>query len=356
MNPVKENIINGYRENLDNFKKLEQIVCNIFVDTFGDLKKGIMQLTHRIKSEESLAGKIARKPEKYRSIFDISDILGFRIICYFSDQVDNIAELISSSFEIDRENSIDKRKIMDPSTFGYMSLHYICMLPDNEKYDDELKKLRFEIQIKSVLQHTWAEIEHDLGYKNEFGIPKDARREFARVASLLETADDAFIRIRKRVSDYVVNVREKISNDDADNLTLDIHTLTVFLEKSRMMNDFNRRIADISGAAIIVGNPESYFPQLEFLGIDTIGDIKRLLTKEQDHAYALARRTLENSEIDELASTVGLYYLCRASLIFGGHEENYIRRFFGSFMDSDRSVERNTARLLKLRAEFTGEK
>ena len=62
----------------------------------------------------------------------------------------------------------------------------ICSLPKDKGYPEELTEYTFEIQFRTVLQHAWAEIEHDLGYKTEFGIPLDVRREFSRVAGLLE--------------------------------------------------------------------------------------------------------------------------------------------------------------------------
>ena len=52
--------------------------------------------------------------------------------------------------------------------------------------------LKCEIQIRSVLQHAWAEIEHDLGYKSELTIPKEVRRSFSRLAGLLELGDKEF--------------------------------------------------------------------------------------------------------------------------------------------------------------------
>ena len=83
--------------------------------------------------------------------------------------VDKLAKVIERNFKIDTENSIDKR-VMDPERFGYSSLHYIV------EYTPERLKLieykyftgiKFEIQIRSILQHAWAETEHDLGYKSK---------------------------------------------------------------------------------------------------------------------------------------------------------------------------------------------
>lgn len=64
------------------------------------------------------------------------------------------------------------------------------------------RDLKCEIQIRSILQHAWAEIEHDIGYKNEIAIPKQMRRKFSRIAGLLEIADQEFVQIRSELEDY----------------------------------------------------------------------------------------------------------------------------------------------------------
>ncbi len=89
------------------------------------------------------------------------------------------------------------------------SVHYVVSmnedrlkLPENRGYAG----IKCEIQIRTVLQHAWAEIEHDLGYKSEIDIPKDIRRSFSRLAGLLEVADKEFQEIR----DFLETYREKV--------------------------------------------------------------------------------------------------------------------------------------------------
>jgi hypothetical protein len=89
-------------------------------------------------------------------------------------------------------------------------------LPENGEYPPELCGIKFEIQMRSSLQHTWAEIEHDLGYKSMYEVPREVRREFSRIAGLLELADESFVRIRSKIADYNKQTTENIKNVCSD--------------------------------------------------------------------------------------------------------------------------------------------
>ena len=154
-----------------------------------------------------------------------------RIITYFSNDVDKIANIIRKEFKIDELNSIDKRDPDDPTKFGYVSLHYVVSLRNNRTNLPEAKKfkgLKIEIQIRTILQHAWAEIEHDLGYKSEKDIPKKIKRQFSRLASHIELADEEFIRIRDAINLYRTELQDSLMNH-IENIFIDIESLSIFL-------------------------------------------------------------------------------------------------------------------------------
>jgi ppGpp synthetase/RelA/SpoT-type nucleotidyltranferase len=184
---------------LENFK----VSIDSLIQTLLEIE-GIQfhSVTSRIKSKASVRQKLQR-PDKRRDFNDLTDMFGVRIITYFPDEVDVVAKLIEREFVVDPENSVDKRSLLDPDRFGYLSLHYVlqlkperAILPENRSYED----IRFELQIRSILQHAWAEIEHDIGYKSPSGVPDAVRRRFSRLAGLLELADDEFLGIRKELA------------------------------------------------------------------------------------------------------------------------------------------------------------
>ncbi len=345
-----DSIIDEYDELRPQYERVEAIATKLITEAAGDEQNGIMQIVHRIKTKESTLGKLHRKPEKYTNLLKMTDLLGYRIICYFADQVDEIASRLSQVLEVDWERSTDKRAAIAPDAFGYLSLHYICMLPKNAGYPEDLLHLRFEIQIRSSLQHTWAEIEHDLGYKTKFGVPRDVRREFSRVAGLLELADEAFLHIKSRIAEYQKELYEQISNDTAESYHLDLVSLTLYMQHSQRMIAFMNEIRNISGAQIVDTDLEGTLEKLDYLGVKTLGEMNALLEQEHDHALAMVKDMLGSGDIDELISTVGIYYLCRARLIFGDYDSKAIAGFFRLSDSNEESVQKHTQYLLKKRA------
>ncbi|WP_343980279.1 DUF6119 family protein [Pseudonocardia aurantiaca] len=161
----------------------------------------VHSVTSRVKSKTSIMRKLERS-DRSREFGDITDVLGIRVVTYFPDEVDAIGNLIEREFEVDIDNSIDKRTLLDPDRFGYLSLHYVLQLDAGRSALPEYsgyKGLKFELQIRSILQHAWAEIEHDLSYKPSVSVPSEIKRRFSRLAGLLELVDAEFLGIRNEI-------------------------------------------------------------------------------------------------------------------------------------------------------------
>lgn len=245
----------------------------------------------RIKERDSLDKKIEKK-DKYTDISEITDICGLRIVTYYSDDVDKIAALINNEFEVDHQNSIDKRAIMEPDRFGYLSLHYVVSLSDNRLELPENKKfenLKIEIQIRTILQHTWAEIEHDLGYKSKSEIPKNIRRNFSRLAGLFEIADDEFLSIRNNLVRYEEKVSHNLDDDTPlKEIDIDSITLKLFIMKDP---DYRQLLIQLKenflqkGLNLDFYTKNSLNPKIisifDTIGIDTIEELQQLLQKSQ---------------------------------------------------------------------------
>ena len=336
---------NEIQDLIENYKRIENIVEErLYQILFNNLSLG--HIMHRVKTIDSVKGKLARKPDLYSSPYEIYDILGFRIICYFIDDVDLAAKLISENFIVDWNKSKDKRKLIDAKSFGYVALHYVCALP--EEYG-ELSNLWFEIQIKTILQHSWAEIEHDLGYKTEFEVPRNIRRSFSKAASLLETADDIFSDIRNKLDEYSVAVKEIIDSQNLDELFIDKITLTEFTAHNKTYRNLLNEIAAITSAHIFEQSPENQLPLIEFLGIRSLGDIVRLIDEQHDLVIELAQKLLHDSEIDELSSNAAYYFLFRAKLISSDYSVEKLREFFMLTTKNKSSIESNVKKIIEAR-------
>lgn len=347
MNLKNQMILDDYRKQRQDFVRLGDIVSSLLNQQLENMKIDTLAVEHRVKKEASLIGKLERKSDKYRSLEDMTDILGIRVICFFGDDIDRVGKVIQQLFVVDWENSVDKRALIKVNSFGYLSMHYICSLPDQQEYPSEICGKKFEIQVRTVLQHTWACIEHDMGYKSEFGIPSVAVRQFARIAGLLELADDEFMRVRDTVHMYTEDIRQKIINDNAEEVLIDSVSLQEYVLRNKKMRSFLDELAAICGSEISEISPENYIEQLRWLGKKTLGDMERLLEKNHDRALALAKSALGNTDLDILSSSVGLRFLCRAELLEKNYSEEQVTEFLMLTIGDELRASRMAKKLLK---------
>lgn len=346
MNTKKTLILKEYRESKKYFERLEKEVVAILQKIAEESGIQIYAINHRIKEEGSLAGKLERKGDKYSSLSDITDILGTRVVCYFADDVDKLAAQIENHFKVDWNESIDKRKFLNVNTFGYLSVHYICLLKEENKYPAEITNRRFEVQMCSLMQHIWAVMEHDLGYKTKYGIPSAVQRDFFRLAGLLEIADDHFVNIRDKVSDYTAAVHEKIISDAANDIPIDSVSLAEYMHNSKSMQAFLQIISNVCKAEISQESPENYLEQLAWLKKYTIGDLQQMLTENYSLALQMIEKRLATAELDILSSTVALRFLCHAELVRRHYGKELMIEFFMLSMNSRERAERYAEQLL----------
>lgn len=194
------NLVMQYQNSLNIYQQVTRQFQSVLSMLLQNQEVPVHSITGRAKDIRSLAGKIHKNKNKYKKLQDITDLCGLRIITYYEDDVDRVAALIRDHFSIDEENSVDKRQTLKPTEFGYASLHLIVNLPAEADKPQAAGCCKVEIQIRSLLQHAWAEIEHDLEYKNPAGTTPEIRRRFSRVASLLESADIEFRALRAELT------------------------------------------------------------------------------------------------------------------------------------------------------------
>jgi ppGpp synthetase/RelA/SpoT-type nucleotidyltranferase len=274
-------------------------------------KIAVHQVAVRVKSLDSLTRKLEKKRGKYSQLSDLTDIVGVRIIVYLENEVDLVAQIIDNEFFVDTENSIDKRNLKI-DTFGYRSLHYVAGLSKERSGLTENRKfagLKAEIQIRSVLQHAWAEIEHDIGYKGEKEIPEQYKRTFHRVAALLESADLEFVRLKNDLAGYEKEVSKTIKSKP-NTVKIDKASITSYLISSKLVRDMDQTIIEGTSGKSHNGTElvELILIKSGFFHFVTIKDLDDSLHEHKAEVTAFAIQYLSNSN-STFGKGISIFYL-----------------------------------------------
>lgn len=301
LDPHGEELLRQYRQLRPTLERLSNEAYDLLSQTLREQGIYVTAIEHRVKKEKSLAGKLELKGAKYKSIYDITDLVGLRVITFYTDEVDKVAVIAKNLFDIDWHESVDKRKLHDLNSFGYNSLHYICRLKTGGP--------RFELQMRTALQHVWSTIEHDTGYKGDVKIPREYLRQFNRLAGMMELMDDEFSRLRMVLTDYRRQTLALVKSGQLDEVPLSRESFRSFLDL-KPFDRLNRRIASVNQAEIFPVSVMSYLPVLESFGLETLGDVQHFIDESSDDAYQLALAQLAVTDLDLLSSNTALQYLC----------------------------------------------
>jgi GTP pyrophosphokinase len=162
-------------------------------------------IKYRVKGFDNYFNKLLKlyREQPQRPLL-ISDLLGLRVICPFLEDLDTIERLINANFGVvELERKGDRHSFRE---FGYDSVHLLVRLePDQQPrlpYTDNY----CEIQLRTILQDAWAEVEHELVYKSDIALPNDSiKRKLASLNASLSLSDLIFQEIR----DYQKEVRAR---------------------------------------------------------------------------------------------------------------------------------------------------
>ena len=304
-------LLEVWRQHLSQLEQLEEQASRLLQDALREQNIQLNTFEHRIKSEESLTGKLEKKGYKYETLFDITDLIGIRVVTYYTDDVDKVAAIAKQIFDIDWKNSVDKRKHQLDS-FGYLSLHYICYLKEGP-----LRNIPFEVQMRTALQHVWSAIEHDIGYKGAVKLPPEFVRQFSRLAGMLEMADDEFSRLRTTMTDYRRQVQSLVKSGHFSEVSLSTDSFRQFLEL-RPFDRLNQRIAAVNQAEIVPAPMMHFLPILENFRFQNLGDVKKFIEDNNDDAYQLALSQLAVTDLDIISESIGLQNLCLVHVLKQG--------------------------------------
>lgn len=260
--------IGYYSEDYALFRRAAAELQDYIAENIADLPQPIHVTQARAKQPESLRSKCRRKGYKNPAV-QVTDLLAVRVITYFKDDLDAVAARLRNVLQISEAKSRDTRKNLAENAFGYRSVHLVARLkPSEAVFRPSLARRWFEIQVRSILDHAWSEIEHEAVYKSGIRYSKEVRRRFKAVAASLEVLEDALAALTterdKLIARYHNDFQARRGLDEA----LDVARLQAFLEFTRP-HGLSWRSAEQQGQAFPRGSATASLEALDGAGLTT---------------------------------------------------------------------------------------
>lgn len=274
-NKVINEFIKEFYDEVDLYEKVKRNVHKLLETKLND--SGVMALvTSRVKDPGRLKEKLIDRnnEKKYKNkediYFDIVDLIGLRVALYFPNDVGRVESLIKNSFSVTKIKTFpEDRKGNDVYTNrfeGYSARHYRI------EYEHEGRLYKVEIQVASLLMHAWAEVEHDLAYKQKKGkVSFDEYEALDEINGLVIAGEISLQRLQRlaelrmaseketflnhyQLADYIYKFAEK-TVPDSELVLGDVETLFKVLQrqnrltKKKVDNDLGKlQLSSSSGA------------------------------------------------------------------------------------------------------------
>lgn len=264
-----------------------------------------LNVSGRIKEFDSFVEKISRK--KYSDPFEENeDFCGIRIIVYYQKDIQIIQEIINREFDI-LESTV-KTDQLAVNEFGYRSNHFMVKIKEGWLVAPNyrgLKEIKIEIQIRTILMHTWAEVEHKLAYKNKDQVPKELQRQLSILSAKFEESDDQFQKLKDDIERY------------RDDIKLSVESHGIVPEKSELNYDSLIALLDyyLRGYPRNRSNATNLLIRLNAEQL-SIEDVEELLKRIQPYVSALNDAVFPNKNLHLTQATILSY----ADDIFNSHD------------------------------------
>jgi len=235
-------------------------------ELIGTIPK-VETVSGRIKDYAECISKFKRKylplinpdDNTYRISEYLTDLIGIRAICSYSEDVNEIRRSLHKYFReieiTDKSNQLEKTD----DKFGYKSLHLQLVFKSRLKGLPEAgmyKNLKIELQIRTVIQDAWSILDHKIKYKKS--IPHDLKRRINRLSALFEIADDEFLNIQKEISNEENKVSKRLKKGSK-------------IEKSKKLDVFRFLFVALK-----------YFPDYNFIEYKVDGFVQELLLQKHN--------------------------------------------------------------------------
>jgi putative GTP pyrophosphokinase len=277
-----------------------------------------------------------------KAILPITDILAIRIICPFIGDLSKVEQALSSSFrivEVERKGA--ERSFKE---FGYQSTHLLLALPD-----DLVSRVGFvdppvcEIQIRTILQDAWAEVEHELVYKAEFTpFDEPMKRKLAALNANLTLSDMLFQEIRDyqhQLTNELAKRRVAFFRKIEDAIDKDFYSSVKDTQRPGM-DDYPARLGpwksldDLLLEALNAHNRTDYIRAIDIyshlLAMKPKDEIRALIHKHRGMAYFSESRYDE--AMDDFSTTIKLDPKCYKAAYYRGVVQS-VRQNYSAAID-----------------------
>jgi putative GTP pyrophosphokinase len=158
----------------------------------------------RVKSQQSFLDKALYRKQGYTDpINQIDDKVGTRVILLKSNDIHQVAELIKQYLSWDAKVTKDINQLIEdkPQIFDYQSMHLVVYPKKGVVNFEHNYQYGCEIQIRTLLQHAYAEVSHDSTYKGPYQFDNGIIRQLSKSMALMESTDDYFLEIYELMAD-----------------------------------------------------------------------------------------------------------------------------------------------------------
>ncbi|WP_312178393.1 hypothetical protein [Arthrobacter sp.] len=260
----------AFRADRPQFEAAEAAIYAAVVARLGDDGLNYHHIQHRVKGTGSLSAKLSRlRPDgtpKYPSgMRDIDDVIGLRVILFLESDIGGAINALGGAF--DQLGHVDKASEQrSRGEFGYSGQHLVLAVPARNPPPGcgLFSGQRFEVQLRTILQHAWAEFEHDIRYKGGGAVPPEVNRAFTLASGLIELADREFDTINELVTAQKArDERESVHALAAPSMELTADAVRGILEHELPQNPRSRAdqyewLVEVLRANGVVSVPQAY--------------------------------------------------------------------------------------------------
>lgn len=229
-----------YRSVRQDYELLAEVAKRLLSETLTVFGIRAHSIEARAKALDSFSKKAGKPSEgdpsrpKYRDpVREITDLAGVRVITFLPRTVEQVCGLVEREFTV-QERTDKSAELLDEGKLGYQSIHFLVEMHPNRIRLPEYQRQRgltFEIQVRTLLQHAWAEMEHDIQYKSAAVIPAMIRKKFISLAGLLEIADREFQSLQDEDERLRQEARASVQTGELSSVEITPDALKSYLDR-----------------------------------------------------------------------------------------------------------------------------